>query len=222
MNSDADQTSGDEPDMGKGISEEVSKRTRDIGDFKREHRQKRMEYEIPGRKTSKYKTEQYGKQIEISGLRKMSSKSSSHIKNASNGSEGKENPSESRLKGSRRCKDKDRSSPQDKKTRRKQIRNDELSARGELRPDPTESVDGKSADYKLLLKKKRARTKSRGKARAHTDSGSDEQECDTAQKSGVKPPKFDGKVTECKSPVKKERVKTKLHGKVGFKKASPH
>ena len=210
--SDADQTSGDEPDMGKGISEQVSKRIKGTGDFEQKYR------EIPVRKTSKYKTGQYGKQIEISGLRKVNGKSSSHIKNASNGSEGKENPSESRLKGSRRCKDKDGSSPQDKKTRRKQIRNDELSARGELRPDPTESVDGKSADYTLLLKKKRVRTKSRGKARAHTDSGSDEQECDTAQKSRVKPPKLDGKVTECKSPVKKERVKTKLHGKVGFKK----
>ena len=90
-----------------------------------EYREKRMKYEIPGRKTSKYKTEQYGKQIEISGLRKMSSKSSSHIENASNGSEEKENPSESRLKGSRRCKDKEVSSSKDKKTRRKQIRNDE-------------------------------------------------------------------------------------------------
>ena len=191
--SDADQTSGDEPDMGKGISEEVSKRTRDIGDFKREHRQKRMEYEIPGRKTSKYKTEQYGKQIEISGLRKMSSKSSNHIKNASNGSEGKENPSESRLIGSRRCKDKDGSSSQDKETRRKQIRNDELSARGELRPDPTESVDGKNAEYKLLLKKERVRTKSRGKVEVHSDSRGDEYECDTAQKRTLKSPKFDGR-----------------------------
>ena len=210
--SDADQTSGDEPDMGKGISEEVSKRIKGTGDFEQEYR------EIPVRKTSKYKTGRYGNQIEVSELRKMSSKSSSRIENASNGSEGKESPSESRLKGSRRCKDKDGSSPQDKKTRRKQIRNDELSARGELRPDPTESVDDKSADYTLLLKKKRVRTKSRGKAGAHTDSGGDEQECDTAQKSRVKPPKLDGKVTECKSPVKKERVKTKLHGKVGFKK----
>ena len=191
--SDTDQTSGDEPDMGKGISKEVSKRIKGTGDFEQEHREKRMEYEVPGRKTSKYKTGRYGNQIEVSELRKMSSKSSSRIENASNGSEGKESPSESRLKGSRHCKEKDGSSSKDKKTRRKQIRNYELSARGKLRPDPTESVHSKSADYKLLLQKERVRTKSRGKVEVHSDSRGDEYECDTAQERTLKPPKFDGK-----------------------------
>ena len=191
--SDTDQTSGDEPDMGKGISKEVSKRIKGTGDFEQEHREKRMEYKVPGRKTSKYKTGRYGNQIEVSELRKMSSKSSSRIENASNGSEGKESPSESRLKGSRHCKDKDGSSSKDKKTRRKQIRNYELSARGKLRPDPTESVHSKSADYKLLLQKERVRTKSCDKVEVHSDSRGDEYECDTAQKRTLKSPKFDGK-----------------------------